>query len=259
MKKNKIHDTAIISKKSLLDSDVEVGPYSVIDGNIRIAKGTKIYNNVTIRGNTEIGKNNMIFSGVVAGTMPQDLKYKGEGSFLRIGNNNIIREYTTINSGTNSIATSIGDNNLFMAYSHIAHDCIVGNNCIFANNATLGGHVHVDNGAVLGGLSAVHQFVRIGRLAIIGGCSKVVQDIVPFSMSDGHPAKVFGLNSVGLKRAKIPRRDIMQLKSALRIIFHSRLSLSSALKKIKKELPKASGELSCLLQFIEESKRGISR
>jgi len=257
--KSKIHSTAIISKKAHLDRDVEIGPYCVIEGKVCIAKGTKIYNNVTIKGNTQIGKKNVLFSGAVIGSMPQDLKYKGEGSFLKIGDNNIFREYITVNSGTNSGATSVGNNSLFMAYSHIAHDCIVGDNCIFANSATLAGHVHVEDEVVLGGLTAVHQFVRIGRLAIIGGCSKVVQDIVPFSMSDGHPAKIFGINSVGLKRAKITTKNIMQLKSAFKIIFHSKLSLSNALTRIEKEFTKNSCELSCLLQFIKESKRGVSR
>jgi len=257
--KNKVHPTAIISKKSCLDKDVEVGPFCVIEPNVRIAKGTRIFNNVTIKGDTEIGENNTIFSGAVIGSMPQDLKYKGEKSLLRIGKNNIFREFVTVNSGTNGAVTAIGDNNLFMAYSHIAHDCKVGNDCIFANSATLGGHVHVESRVVMGGLSAVHQFVRIGKLAIVGGCSKVVQDVPPFSMCDGHPAKVYGLNSIGLKRAKISAKDIKQLKSALKIIFYSKLSIPNALKKIDKEIPNPCTGLKYLIDFMKITKRGISR
>jgi len=259
MVKNKIHPTAIISKESHLEGEVEVGPFCVIEGRVRIGKGTKIFNNVTIKGDTEIGENNTFFSFSVIGSQPQDLKYKGEKSLLVVGNNNIFREFVTVNSGTNGKETVIGDRNLFMAYSHIAHDCKVGNDCVFANNATLGGHVEVEDKVVIGGLSAVHQFVRIGRLAIIGGCSKVVQDVVPFSMCDGHPAKVYGLNSIGLKRAKIPLEHINQLKSVFKIIFYSQLSLPSAFRKIEQEIVSPCGEVKCLLDFLKLTKRGVSR
>ena len=176
---SKIHPTAVISKKAHLDTGVEVGPFSVIGDNVKIGKATKILNSVTICGNTEIGEGNQIFSGAVIGSPPQDLKYKGENSRLYIGNNNNIREFVTINPGTQDNSTHVGSNGLFMAYSHIAHDCHVGDKCIFANNATLAGHVTVEDEVVIGGLSAIHQFVYVGRLAIIGGCSKVVQDVPP--------------------------------------------------------------------------------
>lgn len=255
----KVHSTAIISKKAYLEKDVEVGPYSVIGDAVTIHRGTRILNNVTIEGITEIGENNTIFSGVVIGSPPQDLKYKGEKCPLKIGTNNVIREFVTMNPGTNHNSTVVGNNNLFMAYSHIAHDCLVGDDCIFANNATLAGHVTVNNEVVIGGLSAVHQFVRIGRLAIIGGCSKVVQDVPPYATCDGHPAKIYGINFVGLKRSKIPQEVILQLKRAFKILFHSELTISSAAKKIKAEFLNSPEELLHLMDFVNTSKRGISR
>lgn len=255
----KVHSTAVISKKAHLDKDVEIGPYTVIGDNVKIGKGTKILNNVTITGFSEIGESNKIFSGAVIGSPPQDLKYKGEESFLYIGKNNIIREYVTINLGTKNHSTRIADNNLFMAYSHIAHDCHVGSRCIFANNATLAGHVTVEDEAVIGGLSAVHQFVRIGKLSIIGGCSKVVQDIPPYATCDGHPTKVYGINFIGLKRTHISKDSIYQLKVSFKILFHSGLSLSHAREQIKDKFDIFSQELSHLISFVSSSKRGIGR
>lgn len=255
----KIHPTATVSKKASLARDVEVGPYSVVGDNVKIGKGTRILNNVTITGFTEIGSGNKIFSGAVIGSAPQDLKYKGEKSFLYIGNNNIIREYVTINLGTQKNSTRVGDDNLIMAYSHIAHDCQVGSQCVFANNATLAGHVSVDDEAVIGGLSAVHQYVYIGKLAIIGGCSKVVQDIPPFSTSDGHPAKIYGINSIGLRRSHVSKNAINQLKISFKILFHSGFALPNALKKIKAKFPHPSDELLHLISFINSSKRGVAR
>jgi UDP-N-acetylglucosamine acyltransferase len=255
----KIHSTAVISKKAKLEKDVEVGPYCVIGDSVKIGKGTKILNNVTISGFTEIGTENNIYSGAVIGSPPQDLKYKGEKSFLYIGKNNTIREFVTINPGTMKNSTRVGDDNLIMAYSHIAHDCQVGSKCVFANNATLAGHVSVEDEVVMGGLSAVHQYVRIGRLAIIGGCSKVVQDVPPYSTSDGHPAKVYGLNYIGLKRSNISKDNMRQLKIAFKILFHSGLSIPNALGKVKENFKNPSQELLHLLSFVDNSKRGISR
>lgn len=255
----KIHPTAIISKKANLGADAEVGPFSVIGDNVKIGKGTKILNNVTIIGFTEIGEQNKIFSYAAIGSPPQDLKYKGEVSFLYIGNNNTIREFVTINPGTQNNKTCIGDDNLMMAYSHIAHDCQVGNKCVFANVATLAGHVAVEDEVIIGGLSAVHQFVRVGKLAIIGGCSKVVQDVPPYSTCDGHPTKVYGINFTGLKRANVSQEAIHQLKSAFKVLFHSGLSLSHAIEEIKKEFVSLSSEVSYLIDFVSKSKRGVGR
>ena len=192
------------------------------------------------------------------GSQPQDLKYKGEISYLEIGDNNIIREYCTFNSGTGKAGkTVVGNNNLFMAYSHIAHDCQVGNDCIIANNGTLAGYVAIEDKAVVGGLAAIHQFVKVGSLSIIGGCSKVVQDIPPYSTCDGHPARVYGLNLIGLRRSKVPKDSVTGLHHAFKILFHSGLTVKHALIKIEKEV-KSTAEVSYLVNFIKNSKRGIA-
>ena len=255
----RIHQTAIVSQKAKLADDIEVGPYAIIGDNVTIGKGSRIHSHSVIDGNTSIGDDCEIFTGAVLGNRPQDLKYKGEKSFLEIGNNNIIREYSTFNPGTGEGSkTIVGNNNLFMAYSHIAHDCVVGNNCAIANNGTLAGHVTIEDKAVVGGLVAIHQFVRIGALSIIGGCSKVVQDVPPYSTSDGHPARVYGLNLVGLRRNGISRDSIEQLDHAFRILFNSGLTTRHALEKIEKEISSGS-EVSNLINFIKNSQRGLAR
>jgi UDP-N-acetylglucosamine acyltransferase len=252
-----ISEKAIISPKARIDKDVEVGPFSVIEDNVSIKKGTKIGSHCVITGNTTLGENNTVYTGAVIGSQAQDLKYKGEKSFLEIGNNNLIREYVTINSGTGEGSkTVIGNNNSILAYSHIAHDCIVGNGILMANLATLAGHVTVEDRAVIGGLAAAHQFVRIGELAILGGCSKVVQDVPPYMTADGHPAKIRGINKIGLERAGIDVKARSNLRKAYFIIFRSELIRKNAVEKVKKELPQ-SDEISRLLKFIEGSKRGL--
>ncbi|MCX5692235.1 MAG: acyl-ACP--UDP-N-acetylglucosamine O-acyltransferase [Candidatus Omnitrophica bacterium] len=255
----KIHPTAIIDKKAKLADDIEVGPYAIIGPNAEIAKGTVIGSRVTIDGHTIIGEGNQIFTGAVIGSAPQDLKYKGKKTFLKIGKNNVIREYVTMNPGTEEGAsTSVGDGNLFMAYSHVAHDCIIGNNCIIANLGTFAGHVTLEDRVVIGGLAAVHQFVRVGKMAIVGGCSKVVQDIPPFSTCDGNPARVYGLNLVGVKRAGMSGKAQVELKKAFRILFHSGLVLKNSIGKVKKEVELIE-EVKYLLNFLKGSERGISR
>jgi len=196
----------------------------------------------------------------VIGSAPQDKKFSADDNvFLNIGENNVIREYVTMNPGTleGGGKTVIGDNNMFMAYAHVAHDCVIGNNCVMANAATLAGHVTLEDGAIIGGLSAVHQFVRLGRLSIIGGCSKIVQDVPPFSMVDGHPAKVIQTNSVGLKRAGFSSEAILTLKKAIKILFHSELSRKHALEKIENEIP-SSPEIEHLIFFAKTSERGLT-
>ena len=255
----KIHKSAIVSKKAKLAKDLQIGPYSIIGDNVRIGSGTKIGAFCVIEGNTTIGGTCEIYTGAVLGSPPQDLKYKGEKSFLEIGNNNIIREYATFNPGTiEGGKTIVGDNNLFMAYSHIAHDCIVGDNCVIANNGTLAGHVSVEDKAVIGGLVAIHQFVRIGRLSIIGGCSKVVQDIPPYSTCDGHPARIYGINLIGLRRNGVTKDAIEQLNRVFDILFNSGLSIKHALEKIGQELVPAE-ETAVLIDFVKNSQRGIAR
>ncbi|MCM8795138.1 MAG: acyl-ACP--UDP-N-acetylglucosamine O-acyltransferase [Candidatus Omnitrophica bacterium] len=254
-----IASTAIVSKKARLATDVEIGPYAVIGENVVLGSGTKVGPFCVIEGNTTIGKNCEIFTGTVLGSRPQDLKYKGKVSFLEIGDNNIIREYCTFNPGTEEGSkTTIGSNNLFMAYAHIAHDCRVGNHCVIANNGTLAGHVTIEDKVVVGGLVAIHQFCRVGTLSIIGGCSKVVQDIPPYSTCDGHPARVYGLNLVGLRRNGFLPQTIKELAHTFKILFNSGLSIKHALEIIEKEGP-LTKEVRYLVDFIKNSQRGIVR
>ncbi len=255
----RIHSSAIISSKVKLADSVSVGPYSIISDNVSIGADTKIGAHCVIEGNTTIGKNCEIFTGAVIGSRPQDLKFKGEKVFLEIGNNNIIREYCTLNPGTSEGSkTEVGDDNLLMAYSHVAHDCRVGNGCILANNSTLAGHVSIEDRAVIGGIVAIHQFVRIGMLAIIGGCSKVVQDIPPFSTCDGHPARIYGLNLIGLRRKGICHDAIKKIDQAFKLIFNSGLSAKHALERVEKEIEKTE-EINYLINFVKSSERGLTR
>ncbi len=255
----KIHPTAIVDKKAQLADSVEVGPYSFIGPNVKIGGKTVIGASAVIDGYTTIGKNNRIFTGAVIGSITQDLKYKGEKSYVKIGDNNIIREYVTVNMGTSKdSSTMVGNNVLLMAYSHVAHDCIIKDGAIVANCGTLAGYVTIEEKAVIGGLTGIHQFVRIGRLAIIGGCSKVVQDVAPYSNCDGHPLKVYGLNTVGLERAGVSQESRTYLKKAFKILFNSGLTISHALDSIKSDVPKCP-EVNYLMEFVSASKRGISR
>lgn len=253
------HPTAIISKKAKLHKSVKVGPYSNIGDNVNIGKDTEIGANCQIYGSATIGERCKIFTGAVIGSIPQDLKFKGEKSSLIIGNDNVIREYTTINLATGDGGkTIVGSGNLIMAYAHIAHDCNVGNECIIANCGTLAGHVTIEDKVIIGGLSAIHQFSRVGTLSIIGGCSKVVQDIPPYSTCDGHPARVYGLNSIGLKRAGLNSKVILELRRAFKALFFSHLTTSTAIEKIKKEIPE-SKYLTHLIEFIANSQRGVTK
>lgn len=254
-----IHPTAIVSKKAKLADGVEIGPFAIIGENVTLGAGTRIGAHCLIDGYTTIGSGCDIFTGAVVGSRPQDLKYKGEKVFLEIGNDNIIREYCTFNPGTEEGGkkTVIGNNNLFMAYCHVAHDCFVGNNCVIANNGTLAGHVTIEDKSVVGGMVAVHQFVRIGNISIIGGCSKVVQDIPPYSTCDGHPARVYGLNLIGLKRNNITKDSLVNLSRAFKILFHKGLSMKHALKEVEKVIPQTK-EVSYLLDFLKKSERGIA-
>ncbi|MFH1876670.1 MAG: acyl-ACP--UDP-N-acetylglucosamine O-acyltransferase [Candidatus Omnitrophota bacterium] len=255
----KIDSRALVSPKAVLGRGVVVGPYAVIGDNVTIGSGTVIDSFAQVLGNTHVGEDCRIFSYAVLGSITQDLKYKGERSYLAIGSRNIIREFVTMNSGTEKDSkTVVGDDNLFMVYSHVAHDCVVGNGNVFANNATLAGHVAIENKSIIGGLSAIHQFCRVGSHAIIGGCSKVVQDIPPYSMCDGHPALVRGLNIVGLRRAKFSLASITKLKKAFKILFFDNHPFAHAKELVKKELS-SSAEITYLLEFISSSKRGIGK
>ncbi len=253
-----IHPTAQVHPRAEIGKDVEIGPFSVIGENVKLGNGTSIANSCLITGRTSIGANCRIFTGAVIGSAPQDLKYQGEPTEVIIGSDNVIREYATINLGTGENGrTIIGNRNLFMAYTHIAHDCRIGNETIIANAGTFGGHVVVEDRAVIGGMSAVHQFVRIGKMAMVGGCSKVVQDIAPFAMADGHPACVYGVNSLGLKRAGIEAESRRKLKQAFRLLFNNKLSRSSALRQIEDECGLDSNVV-ILTDFIKKSTRGYA-
>lgn len=254
-----IHQSAIVYPGAQIAPDVEIGPFTVIGPKAKIGPKVKIANSCLIDGDTVIGAGCAIYTGAIIGSPPQDLKYKGEDTKLVIGENNIIREYTTINLGTiESGVTRVGNNNLIMAYSHIAHDCVVGDNCVLANCATLAGHVKIEDRVVIGGLTAIHQFTRVGKMSIIGGCSKVVQDIPPFSTCDGHPAKVYGLNLVGLRRAQVSNQAVANLKSAFKDLFFSGLTKSNAINKVKETLTQ-SPEIAYLLDFLSSSHRGITK
>jgi UDP-N-acetylglucosamine acyltransferase len=254
-----IHPQAIVSPKAQLDDNVKIGPYAIIGDNVKIGHSSVVESFAQVIGYTEIGKDCHIFPYAVVGNIPQDLKYKGERSFLFVGNNNRIREFVTINPGTTKDSkTIVGNNNLIMVYSHIAHDCIIGNDNILANGTTLAGYVNIEDRVVIGGLVAIHQFCRIGSCSIIGGCSKVVQDIPPYSMCDGHPAVVYGLNLVGLKRANFSPEAIRALRKAFKILFFENHPFDKAKELVKSELS-SSQEIEYLLNFLSSSKRGISR
>jgi len=255
----RIHPTAIIHKDAEIGSDVAIGPYSIVGPNVAIGRGCSIGAHVVIDGHTTIGENCRFFPGAVIGTQSQDLKYKGGPCRLIIGDNNTVREYATINiSSSEENPTRIGNNNLLMAYTHVAHECEVQNEVVMANNATLAGHVKVEDKVILGGLTAVHQFVRIGTMAIVGGCSKVIQDIMPYSMVDGHPTKWHGVNFIGLKRNKVPPEARANIKKSFKIICRSDLNTSQALERIRVELNSCS-EINHLIEFIESSSRGVCK
>ncbi|WP_027714479.1 acyl-ACP--UDP-N-acetylglucosamine O-acyltransferase [Desulfuromonas sp. TF] len=255
-----IHPTAIVHSAARIDEGVSIGPYAVIGEHVSIAAGTTVGPHSVIEGWTEIGRDNRIFQFASVGADPQDLKFHGEQSFLRLGDRNTVREFVTLHRGTEDGGgeTVIGDDNLFMAYSHVAHDCRVGNRVILANAATLAGHVVVDDHAILGGLSGVHQFTRIGSHAMISGGSVVVQDIVPFIMAQGDRAKPAGLNLVGLKRRGFSDSTLHDLKTAYKLIFRSGLRLEEALEKVTAELDETP-ELKMFTEFIRNSHRGIAR
>jgi len=258
MSQVEIHPTAIVDPAAQLDPGVTVGPYSIIEGQVAIGPHTQIGPHVVIRDFTSIGSRCRIFQFAVLGEIPQDLKFKGEETRLIIGDDNTIREFATMHRGTaaGGGVTRIGGGNLFMAYSHVAHDCQVGDRVIMSNAATLGGHITVEDHAILGGLSAVHQFSRIGAYAFIGGCSAVNRDVPPYAMAVGNRAKLAGLNLVGLKRAGFSDSALHDLKRAYEILFLSDLNLKEAMAKIRRELPPGP-EIQRLLHFLETSERGL--
>ncbi|MCX7918829.1 MAG: acyl-ACP--UDP-N-acetylglucosamine O-acyltransferase [bacterium] len=254
-----IHPSAIIHPKAQLGKNITIGPYCIIAEHVTIGDDTVLDNHVVIENYTKIGRNCRLHSCSVIGGTPQDLKFKGGETYVEIGDNNIIREFVTINRATEpGSITKIGNNNLIMAYVHIAHNCTIGNNVILANVATLAGHVCIEDYAVVGGGVFIHQFVQIGKYSITGGCSKVVKDTPPYLKVAGDPSRPYGLNTVGLQRHNFPKEVIHTLKTAYKILYRQGLTLQDALSRIEQELGD-SQEIVHFVKFIRASKRGICR
>ncbi|MFO7984036.1 MAG: acyl-ACP--UDP-N-acetylglucosamine O-acyltransferase [Desulfuromonadales bacterium] len=255
-----VHPTAIVHPGARIAESVEIGPYAVIGEHVRIGARTTVGPHTVIEGWTEIGEDNKIFQFASVGAIPQDLKYHGEKAFLKIGDRNTIREFVTMHLGTEDGGgeTVVGDDSLFMAYAHVAHDCRVGNRVILANAATLAGHVIIDDQAIIGGLSAIHQFTRIGAHVMVSGGSIVVQDIPPFTIAQGDRAKTVGLNLVGMKRRGFSRESINAVKKAYRTMFRAGLRTEEALKQLE-EGSAAFAEVKEFTDFIQNSERGIAR
>ena len=250
-----IHKSSVIEKETKIGKDVTVGPFCYIGPKVQISDGVKLISNVHIEGNTKIGKGTKILPFASIGTSPQDLKYKGEANSLEIGENNVIREHVTINPGTKGGGgkTVIGNNCLLMISSHIAHDCYIGNNVVIANNVPLGGHVKIEDSVVIGGNSAVQQFTRIGRLAMIGGMTGVLKDVIPFGLSFGNRNYLRGINLIGLKRSKYDNKKIMELDQAFKKIFSSK-NLHKNLGKINVEY-KENDLVKEVINFIKKDKK----
>lgn len=255
----KIHPTAIVDARAELADDVEVGPYSVIGPEVRIGSGTRIASHVRIDGPAVIGENNTIFHGAAIGAIPQDVGFAGERSGVRIGNGNLVREYATIHRGTGEgTETVVGNENFLMAYSHLGHNVVVGNRCIIVNTVQIGGYAVIEDFAYISAFVPVHQFVRIGKLAMVSGSSRVNQDIPPFMMAHGYEASIIGINRVGMRRRGFSSERIDAIAEAYRIIYRQGLSVDSAVEKLKAAFPE-NEDISYLVNFIANSKRGIVR
>jgi UDP-N-acetylglucosamine acyltransferase len=260
MPSQKIDATARISPDALIAEGVEVGPYTTIESKVEIGKDTKVGPYCLIQGPTTIGSGCTITGYASIGTPPQDHSYKGEDTKLVIGDNNTIREFVTINRGTlkDKQVTTIGSDNLIMAYCHVAHDCVVGDHVVMGNLATLAGHVEIHDRAIIGGLSAIHQFTRIGAYSIIGGGSMVSLDIIPYAKASGDRAGLFGVNTIGLKRGGFSSEQIKSIEKAYRILLKQGLLLKEAIQAIEKEFP-GQAEIELLVGFLKSSRRGIAR
>ena len=252
------HQSAVVHQNAQIGENVTIGPFAVIGEHVTIGDNCEIQPHVVIDGHTEIGEGCKFFPGASIGSPPQDLKYAGEPTRLVIGKHNVFREYVTVNIGTvgGGGITRIGDNCLMMAYSHVAHDCQLGNHIVIGNCAALSGHLIVEDFAIIGGLSGLHQFVRIGTHCILGGCSGVAQDVPPYMMASGERAKVYGLNKVGLMRRGFSEETVHALHSAYRLLYRSKLSPKHAVERMKTDSPTCP-ELEHLIEFIETSERGI--
>lgn len=254
-----IHPTAVVHPKAELGKGCEIGPYCVIGQHVVLGANCRLHAHVVIDGHTTLGEGNELFPFACIGLKTQDLKWKGGTAFTRIGDRNTFREHVTVHSATNDgDATTIGSDNHILAYSHIAHDVRLANHIVMSNVATLAGHVIVEDHAIIGGLAAIHQFCRIGKMSIIGGCSKVVQDVPPFMVADGNPAQTRAINKVGLERNGVSEEARNALRQAYKILFREGLALPNALARIEAKLPQLP-EIKHLIEFARASERGLSR
>jgi UDP-N-acetylglucosamine acyltransferase len=255
----KIHPTAIVDPKARLGEGVVVGPYSVIDAHVTLGMGTEIGAHCVITGHTVMGKKNRVFTGAVIGSEPQDVKYHGEETYLEIGDENIIREYVTLNPGTGEgTKTVIGNDNWIMIQAHLGHNVVLGNHVKLANGVMVGGHAVIEDYATVGGGTPIHQFVRIGRHAMIGGGLRVAQDVVPYMIAGEEPLKIFGLNQIGLERREVPKETIETLKKAHKVIFRNNLTLKEAIQALSTDFPPME-EIKNIIEFLNASSRGIVR
>jgi len=255
-----IHPSALIDPSAEVDEGVSIGPFTVIGPDVRIGKGTEIASHVVIKSSTTIGEDNRVFQFSSIGEDPQDKKYAGEKTYLEIGDRNVIREYVTLNRGTaqDAVSTRIGDDNLLMAYVHVAHDCQIGNNTIMANAASLAGHVTIEDWAILGGFTIVHQFCRIGAHSFNGMGSVISKDVPPFVMLNGHPAQPHGINKEGLKRQGFTSEDLQHIMRAYKLLYKQGMPLNTAKEKIA-EMAGESPVLEIMARFFENSDRSIIR
>jgi len=254
-----IHPSAVIHPQARVGDDCEIGPYCVVGEHVALGAGCRLHSHVVIHGHTTLGRGNEVFPFACLGLKTQDLKWQGGTTRTEIGDDNTFREYVTVHSATgDGEVTRVGSRNYILAYSHIAHNVTLGDQVIMSNVATLAGHVAVEDYVVIGGLAAVHQFCRVGKMSIIGGCSKVVQDVPPFMLADGNPARTRTINKVGLDRNGVSEEVQGALKQAYKILFRERRTLSNALARIEAELP-SSPELQHLVQFVRMSERGIGK
>ncbi len=257
---NTIHPTAVIAPDAVLGDGVQVGAYAVIGAGVEIGSRTVVGPHVVIEGPTRVGEDNRIFQFASVGADPQDKKYRGEKTRLEIGDRNVIRECVTIHRGTvqDQGVTRIGNDNLFMAYAHVAHDCVIGSDCILANHSTLAGHVHLADWVIMGGLSGIHQFVKVGAHAFIANNAAVTRDVPPFIMAVGQPAEAHSINSEGLKRRGFTADQIRNIRSAFRVLYRSGLKLAEATERLE-ALAKEQPELGLLVEFLPQSTRSIVR
>lgn len=254
----RIHPSAIVDPSAELGAEVEVGAFAFVGAGVRLGDRTVLHHHATVEGRTELGRECEVFPHACVGLKTQDLKYRGGRPGTRIGDRNVFREFCTVHAATaDGDFTVIGSDNHFLAYTHVAHDCVVGDHCIFSNNATLAGHVRVGNHVVMGGLAGAHQFCRLGDHAMIGGMSKVVQDVPPFLIADGNPAVVRSLNKVGLERHGFSAERIEAVKAGYRVLYRSGLNRTQALERLRAHPLAGSPEIQALIAFTESSERGL--